>query len=138
MISPADTNQAPHNRNVKDSKTYRKRFSIAFFKKINNYKQINKTVILLMQLSARWFNILYFPPESYFTMMLIKAVKQFLKIKLSFHLFPLILMLTPHQHNHLVTNTLQCFSARGREEFFRGADNLPEKNRLPTSVLTIK
>lgn len=67
--------------------------------------------------------------------MFIKAVKQLLKIKLSFHLFSLILMLTPHQHNHLVTNMPQCFSARGREEFFREADNLPENNRLPTSVL---
>lgn len=64
-----------------------------------------------------------------------KAVKQLLKIKLPFNLFSLILVLIPHQHNDLVTNILQCSSARGREEFFREADNLPENNRLPTSVL---
>lgn len=43
---------------------------------------------------------------------------------------PLILKLSPH----LVTNILQGFPARGREEFFRKAANLP-KNRLPTSGL---
>lgn len=68
-MSPADINQAPHNRNVKDSKTYRKRFSTAFFKKT---KQINKKkVILLIQLSAYLYKILYFPPEPDFTVMFI-------------------------------------------------------------------
>lgn len=44
-------------------------------------------------------------------------------------------MLIPHQYNHLVTNIIQGFSARGREELFSEADNLPENNRLPTLVL---